>query len=466
MSHKKKMTPAQIAQLRQLPSVDQLLSDSLVQALIATFGRDLVVEAARHTLNSTRNQIRNGATSAITADNASLITQIDRWLQDLVAPTLYPVINATGVVIHTNLGRAPLSQPATDAIAAIATGYSNLEFDIPSGKRGSRSVHAIDLVQRLTGAESATVVNNTASAMILMLSALCAGREVIISRGQLVEIGGGFRMPDVMRQAGAKLVEVGTTNRTHLRDYANAITDNTAAILSVHHSNYKIIGFTTEPELADLATLAHDNNVPLLFDQGSGALLDSRQFGLAPEPRVQDAIADGCDIVAFSGDKLIGGPQAGVICGRADLVATIKRHPLARAVRPDKLCYAGLTATLGSYVRGAAVAEIPIWQMIAQSAETLTQRATVWQQSLSQQGVNCHTTDGFSTVGGGSLPGQTMPTTLLVLEHPQPEKVAARLRTALALPIIGRIQDNTLRFDPRTVLPSQEPAFLHGLVSS
>ena len=458
------MTPEQINQLRQLPSVDALLKDEGTQPLVAAFGRNLVVEATRHTLDQTRTQIRQSHT-AITTDAPSLIAQTKAWLQNLVAPTLYSVINATGVVIHTNLGRAPLSQNAIDAISAIATGYSNLEFDIPSGKRGSRSVHAIDLVQRLTGAESATVVNNTASAMILMLSALCAGREVIISRGQLVEIGGGFRMPDVMRQAGAKLVEVGTTNRTHLRDYANAITENTAAILSVHHSNYKIIGFTTEPLLGELAELAHANNIPLLFDQGSGALLDTQPFGLEPEPRVQDAIADGCDVVAFSGDKLIGGPQAGVICGRADLLATIKRHPLARAVRPDKLTYAGLTATLGSYVRNAATAEIPVWQMIAQPLAMLTQRAGAWQSTLAAQGVACRTIDGVSTVGGGSLPGQTMPTKLLVLEGVNPEALAARLRMGLELPIIGRIQDNTLRFDPRTVLPAQESAFINGILS-
>lgn len=456
------MTPSQIEQLRQLPSVDQLLGLERMQRLTAQFGRSLTLEASRDTLNTTRQQIRQ-STDRVYSGVDSLIAQIETWLQNLVAPTLYPVINATGVVIHTNLGRAPLSQQATDAIAAIATGYSNLEFDIPSGKRGSRSVHASDIVQRLTGAQSATVVNNTASAMILMLSALCAGREVIISRGQLVEIGGGFRMPDVMQQAGVKLVEVGTTNRTHLRDYANAITENTAAILSVHHSNYKIIGFTTEPSLADLASLAHTHDIPLLFDQGSGALLDSRQFGLEPEPRVQDAIVDGCDVVAFSGDKLIGGPQAGIICGRSDLIATIKRHPLARAVRPDKLCYAGLTATLGSYVRGAAIAEVPIWQMISQSLEQLRNRATRWQEILSDQGVECHVADGASTVGGGSLPGQTLPTKLLVLRHSRPEMLAKILRTRLDVPIIGRIQDNTLRLDPRTVLLSHEDVFLNGL---
>jgi L-seryl-tRNA(Ser) seleniumtransferase len=286
-----------------------------------------------------------------------------------VAPSLAPLINATGVIVHTNLGRAPLSAQARAAVARVAAGYSALEYDLPAGERGSRSVHAASLLARLTGAEAAFVVNNNAAAVLLMLTALCQGREVIISRGQLVEIGGGFRVPDVMAQSGARLVEVGTTNRTHLYDYARAITPETGAILVAHHSNFKIVGFTSEPSLAELAALAREHELLLLYDQGSGALLDTAAYGLDPEPLVQDALAAGADLVTFSGDKLLGGPQAGILAGRRDLVAAVARHPLARAVRPDKLCLAALSATLVAYLTGRAPEQIPVWQMIARPAE-------------------------------------------------------------------------------------------------
>ena len=454
------MTPQQQTLLRTLPSIDKLLLVQEVAELKAQFGRKLLLEALRTSLDQQRIAIREGEVDEM--DSAEIITTAHHWLSNLIAPTLRPVINATGVIIHTNLGRSPLSQPALAAIATVARGYSNLEYDLPAGARGSRSTHAASLISRLTGVPAATVVNNAASAVLLMLSALCAGQEVIVSRGQLVEIGGGFRMPDVMRQAGVKLVEVGTTNRTHLRDYAHAITADTAAILVIHNSNYKIVGFTSQPSLSELADLAHNHDLPMLYDQGSGALLDTTQFGLEREGLVQESVAAGCDVVVFSGDKLIGGPQAGLIAGRADLLATIKRHPLARAVRPDKLAYAALGATLASYITGHALQEIPIWWMLARPLTELKATATTWQAELAKAGIAAQVIAGNSTVGGGSLPGQVIPTYLLALENARPERIAQRLRS-LDLPIIGRIQNNTLTFDPRTILPHQQTAFLTSL---
>ena len=454
------MSPDQVRLLRRLPSVDKLVESQPVAAMLETWDRPLVIEAARAVLNQKRAAIRqNGSEHAV--DHASLVDAMGDWLANLVAPTLVPVINATGVIVHTNLGRAPLSQNALAAIQAIGSGYSNLEYDLEPGKRGSRSTHAAGLLQRITGAEAATVVNNAASAVLLMLSALCAGCEVIVSRGQLVEIGGGFRMPDVMRQAGVKLVEVGTTNRTHLRDFAEAINENTSALLQIHHSNYKIVGFTTEPGLDDLAELAHANGLPLLFDQGSGAMIDTAQFGLEREPLVQESIAAGCDVVAFSGDKLLGGPQAGVLIGRDDLIATIKRHPLARAVRPDKLAYAGLGATLASFVTGKATQEVPVWSMMAQTVDEVGVVAARWCERLAESRVHCAVVDARSTVGGGSLPGQSVPTKGVAITVEKPDDLAYRLRMGVdGVRVIGRIQNNTLLLDPRTVLPHQEELLL------
>jgi L-seryl-tRNA(Ser) seleniumtransferase len=318
------LTDQQQALLRELPAIDRRLPVTI--ELMADYGRSLTIEALRITLDEQRTAVRRGA--AYIPMNALLVQAARDWLENWFTPTLRPVINATGVIVHTNLGRAPLSSAAAAAVTAVAQGYATLEFDLETGKRGSRAVHAEQMLTQLTGAEAALPVNNNAAAVLLMLSPYVKGKEVIISRGQLVEIGGGFRVPDVMAQSGAKLVEVGTTNRTHLRDYANAITENTGAILVAHHSNFKIIGFTTEPSLAELAELAHAHHLPLLYDQGSGALLDTAEFGLAPEPTVLDGLQAGCDVVAFSGDKLLGGPQAGILCGRAELMNVIKKHPV------------------------------------------------------------------------------------------------------------------------------------------
>ena len=446
---------------RQLPSIDKLLRMPITAELVADFGRSLTVEALRTTLAKQRTAVLNGASQISTDDK--LVQSARTWLDDWLAPTLSPVINATGVIVHTNLGRAPLSEAAIAAVTAVAQNYSTLEFSLETGKRGSRAVHAEELLIQLTDTEAALTVNNNAAAVLLMLSALCAGKEVIISRSQLVEIGGGFRIPDVMAQSGAKLVEVGTTNRTHLRDYENAINENTAAIMVAHHSNFKIIGFTTEPELAELAELAHAHNIPLLYDQGSGAFFDTSEFGLEPEPTVLDGLEAGCDIVAFSGDKLLGGPQAGILCGKAELMAIIKKHPLARAVRADKMALAALSATLALYLKEQVFTQIPIWQMIGRPLAEIEAEAANWTAKLEEQGISAEAISGESTVGGGSLPGTSMPTQLVAIDHKDVEGLAARLRENDP-PVIGRVQNGRFLIDPRTVLPKQTEKLLGALI--
>lgn len=449
------------ALLRQLPGVDSLLLLPAGVDLVEAYGRPLVVEGLRSVLDDHRRAILAGDKQE--PMNALLLDAAGQWLAAVVASTLQPVINGTGVIVHTNLGRAPLSEATLAAMQMVAAGYSNLEYDLADGQRGSRTIHAAALLTRLTGADAALVVNNNAAAVLLVLTALCAGREVIISRGQLVEIGGGFRVPDVMAQSGATLVEVGTTNRTHARDYRQAINENTAAILVAHHSNFKIVGFTSEPALDELAKLAHDHNLPLLYDQGSGAMLDTGRYGLATEPTVPAGLAAGVDVIAFSGDKLLGGPQAGILAGRADLLAQIKQHPLARAVRADKLCLAGLTATLTHYVKNEAVKQVPVWQMIARPAAEIAETAAEWVAELEKAGLLATQLPGESTVGGGSLPGSTIPTTLLAIDHPDTEGLAARLRAATP-PVIGRIANGRYLIDPRTIRPGQEQALLDSLV--
>ncbi len=448
--------------LRQLPSVDSLLNSAGGEELIVRFGRELTLEALRRALDLSRYAIAEGRQQQI--EIVDLIASADSWLKELIAPTLRPVVNATGVIIHTNLGRAPASSAAIAAIMATAKGYSTLEYDLESGQRGSRTIHAEKLITRITGAEAALIVNNNAAALLLMLTALCQGREIIISRGQLVEIGGGFRIPDVMAQSGAKLVEVGTTNRTHLADYDQAISEYTSAILVAHHSNFKVVGFTSEPALVEIAELAHQQDLLMLYDQGSGALLDTSKFGLDPEPLVQTALQSGVDVVTFSGDKLLGGPQAGILCGRETLISQMKRHPLARAVRADKMALAALSATLTRYLTGQALNEIPVWQMIARPLEEIEKLAYEWAELLTIKGLSVEVIDGQSTIGGGSLPGATLPTKLLALNHPKPIKLANDLRYQDP-PIIARITEDQLVFDPRTVLPGQEQALIGAIIA-
>ena len=433
--------------LRDLPSVEKLFGDA--STLIADYGRPLALNALRASLEEARLSIRNGNAPP------DVISLARVRLHTLTAPSLQPVINATGVIVHTNLGRAPLSDAAIEAMRAVAAGYSALEFDLQSGKRGSRAVHAESLLIELTGAESALVVNNNAAALLLALTALAKRKEVLISRAQLVEIGGGFRIPDVLRQSGAKLVEVGTTNRTHLRDYESAISEKTGLILRVHSSNFRIVGFTTEPSLGELAAARARAGLPLLNDLGSGALLDTSTFGLAHEPMVQESVTAGADLVAFSGDKLLGGPQAGILVGKREIIAKLKKHPLARAVRADKLCLAALSATLLHYLKDEAVREIPVWRMIASSSQTLGERALAWARALGLGEVIV----GRSTVGGGSLPEETLESRLWALDVPRPDRFMAALRAA-PHPVIARIQDDQVVLDPRTVLPGQDERLL------
>jgi L-seryl-tRNA(Ser) seleniumtransferase len=369
------------------------------------------------------------------------------------------VINATGVILHTNLGRAPLSQTSISAIQDISKGYSNLEFDLPSGQRGSRLVHAESLLKHLTHAEASLVVNNNAAAVLLVLSACARRRNVVISRTQLVEIGGGFRIPDVMQQSGAHLYEVGTTNRVHLADYLAAIEEaSPALILHAHRSNFRITGFTSEPTLSELVEISHQAGIPLVDDLGSGALLDTAQFGLGHEPMVDESLDAGADLVCFSGDKLMGGPQAGIIIGKADLIAKLKKHPLARAIRADKLCLAALSTTLLHYLKDEAIREIPIWRMIAATVDTLQKRAETWMQALGMGEV----IPSQSTVGGGSLPEETLPTFVLALSVSSPNRILERLRQCQP-PVVARLEADKVIFDPRTILPDQDHDLLAAI---
>ena len=370
-----------------------------------------------------------------------------------------PVINATGVILHTNLGRAPLSNDTRRAINQLSAVYSNLEFDLNTGKRGKRSIHANHLLSLLTSAEGGFVVNNNAGAVLLVLSALASNKKVLVSRTQLVEIGGGFRIPDVMRQSGAHLMEVGTTNRVHLYDFENALKEEKIAlILIAHHSNFKVIGFHSEPSLNEIVEVAHRYDVPVVHDLGSGALLDTADYGLSHEPTVFDSLDAGCDLVCFSGDKLLGGPQAGIIIGKEVLLKLIRVHPLARALRPGKLTLAGVSANLTHYLKDEAVSKIPIWQMIACSPETIKTTAENWREYLGAGEV----IPGRSTVGGGSLPTEELPTYLLVLDPEEPDSFLQALRESHP-PIIARIENDQVLIDPRTVLPGQKASLLRNL---
>ena len=446
-----------MADLRSLPSVETLLQTQLTKQLITEYGRPLTLYAIREVMGGIRTDFDPESDRNI-PESTTILENAKHLLETYTQPTLLPVINATGVVLHTNLGRAPLSPSAIQAMERVALGYSNLEFDLSNGKRGSRLIHTEKILQILLGTQAALVVNNNASAVLLTLSALASRKRVIISRSQLVEIGGGFRIPDVMKQSGAKLVEIGTTNQVHLQDYELALTEPSALVMHAHRSNFKLIGFTSEPDLKDIATAAHNAGYPLLDDIGSGALLMTERFGLAHEPTVQESLTSGADLVLFSGDKLVGGPQAGIIVGRADLIQKIKKHPMARAVRADKMCLAALTATLLHYLKDEAENEIPIWRMIATPPEQIKARAKNWASNLK----NGEVIKSFSTIGGGSLPGESLPTWLLALDVGKADKFLAKLRS-MNPPIIGRTENDRILLDPRTVLPENETTFLIGL---
>jgi L-seryl-tRNA(Ser) seleniumtransferase len=425
----------------------------------AEVGLRAVTDAARDELAEVRAALANGGAEV---SLASLVEAAAARAYASLRATLRPVINATGVIIHTNLGRAPLSDATLTAMAAVSRGYSNLEFDLEAGERGSRYVHLEELVCHLTGAEAAITVNNNAAAVLLALSSLAQARDVVISRGELVEIGGGFRIPDVMAQSGARLVEVGTTNRTYTRDYEAAIGEETAALMHVHRSNFRLLGFVESPSLHDLATLAHSRDLLLLDDLGSGCLLDTRTYGLSEEPTPQESIRAGADLVLFSGDKLLGGPQAGIIAGRADLIARLRRHPLARALRMDKASIAGLHATLLHYARDEAEQQVPVWRMISTPIKTISARARRWSRIIGEE---ARVVDGRSMIGGGSLPEESLPTKLVAIDvgaGAALEDLAKRLRTGEPA-VVGRLEDGRLLLDPRTVAPGDDATLIRAV---
>lgn len=446
------------SRLRKLPSVDKVLSDERLGDICQTFHPEIVVALVRYRLVEIRQSIGQGAP---VPSFDEVVDSVVTMAHNLESVSLQPVINATGVILHTNLGRAPLSIEAIKAMELACQGYSNLELDLNSGKRGSRQVHVEQLLCHLTGAEAALVVNNNASGLLLALSALARRREVILSRGQIVEIGDGFKIHEVMRQSGAKLVEIGTTNRTYLADYERALTPATAALLRVHASNFKISGFTHSVSLEDLVELGRRHNLPVLDDLGSGCLIDTTRFGLDPEPRVQASISAGAALVFFSGDKLLGGPQAGIIVGRKEFVGKIRNHPLARALRIDKTGLAGLAATLIHYLKGEALEKIPMFRFLATPLEDIDKRAEKWVQVIGDSATKI---SGESLVGGGSLPGSPLPTQVVAIEigGTKLQRLVRNLRQHRP-PIIGRVAKNSLMLDPRCVLPEQEEIMLKAI---
>jgi L-seryl-tRNA(Ser) seleniumtransferase len=445
-----------MSDLRHLPSVDQLITAEPVMVCISNYGRPLTLQAIRSVLDDVRSTHSPGDSIP---DEEILLARVGEKLALWTEPTLQPVINATGVILHTNLGRAPISKSAIQAMQENGLGYSSLEYQLEKGRRGSRTVHAESYLKRLTGAESALIVNNNAAAVLLILSALARRRKVLIARSQLVEIGGGFRIPDVMQQSGAKLYEIGTTNRVHIHDYESAIQEESIKlVMRAHRSNFQILGFTSEPSLAEIVSVSHQAGIPVVDDLGSGSLLETSDYGLGHEPMVQESLAAGVDLVCFSGDKLLGGPQAGIILGKLTLIKKLKKHPLARAIRADKLCLSALSATLLHYLKSEALEKIPVWAMISQPEDQIKIRAGQWIDHIGHGEL----VEGRSTIGGGSLPGETMPTWLVAISVRHPNKVLSLLRQAQP-PIIARIEEDHLVLDPRTVLAEQENQLLSNL---
>lgn len=431
-----------------IPGVDRLLNTPELIQLIADYGRALVVDETRSVLGEIRAKVLKGAALPEETVIVNLISIRVHSYDDM---TILPVVNATGVILHTNLGRAPLSDNAIGSMERVSKGYSTLEYDIDSGQRSKRTIHLEELFQKYLGVESAYIVNNNAAAVLVILASLAYRKKVIISRGQLVEIGGGFRVPDILKQSGAKLMEIGTTNQVHIEDYQKAIDDGGNIVLYVHPSNFKVTGFFSEPPLEEIIHLAHSRGIPCVEDLGSGALADTAAFGLAHEPTVQESIESGVDVVCFSGDKLMGGPQAGCILGKKVYMDRVKKHPLARVLRADKLLISSLEATLLPYIKGRHLQEIPVWKMISATPEDLKIRVDNWIQQLGE-GI---AVEGLSTIGGGSMPGEETRTWLLQLNPGKPDVFQEILRQQ-SIPVIARIQNNSVCFDPRTVFPEQD----------
>ncbi len=459
--------------LRQLPSVDSLLKAEESLGQIEKYGRESVVDAARKVIEGLRSEILKeemGSSKTDELSQESILTKIEAHLLKAFSPSLVKAVNASGVVLHTGLGRAVLPKDAQDAIAEVTAGYCTLATDVETGKRGHRDVHLDDLLCELTGAEAATVVNNNAAATMLILNTLAKGKDVIVSRGQLVEIGGAFRMPDVMAASGAILREVGTTNRTHMRDYAAVICEETGAIMRVHHSNYRIVGFSGEPDIEELAQLAKEHNIPLIDDLGSGALVDLGEYGLETEPMVQHSLKAGADVACFSGDKLIGGPQSGIIVGKADIIKRIRKNPLARAFRIGKMTIAGMEATLRLFRSPEKLKKRhPVHKMFALSITEIESRAKKVLRNLKKQipeGVEFSVVEGGSQVGSGSVPVQTMPTKLLMVKPKDlsADSLARSLRNYRPA-VFPRVQNDAVLLDFRTIQEQEDKVVLDALLA-
>jgi L-seryl-tRNA(Ser) seleniumtransferase len=450
-----------------IPSVDSLLASPELGNLLERYPRPRVVEAARGAVAEVRSRIARGEHT----DDAAAPGLYARLAADALAaadvPSLRRVINATGVVLHTNLGRAPLAASAVEAMLAAAGEYTNLEYDLEVGARGSRYVHCASLLTELTGAEDALVVNNAAAALVLALNTLARERAVLVSRGELVEIGGGFRIPEILERSGARLVEVGATNRTRPADYEAALDESDPAlVLKVHRSNFRITGFTEEASLTELSALARARGLPLVHDLGSGLMVEAAALGLGGEPRPHDALAAGADVVVFSGDKLLGGPQAGLVLGRRDLVARMRSNPLCRALRVDKVTLAGLEATLRLYRDPSrATAEIPTLRMLSARPDVLEPHARRLASALHDAGVRCDAIETAGAVGGGTFPGVELPSWAVALRGGDATALARILRAGDP-PVVGRIVDDALLLDVRTVLPGQEGDLIRRVVSA
>lgn len=474
--------------LRRLPAISHLLETDEVMELVRRYSHKIISEAAGEVVEGLRKRILAGEEKDFDAretDPGFVVNLIRERVQEKTRPHLRKVINATGIVLHTNLGRAVLAREAVTALTEIAGSYNNLELDLATGERGSRYVHVEGLLCKLTGAEAGMVVNNNAAAVLLVLSALAKGKQVVVSRGQLVEIGGSFRIPEVMAQSGAVLVEVGATNKTHLRDYENAVNEETALLLKVHTSNYKIIGFTAEIETKDLVRLGRSKGIPVFEDLGSGMLVDLSAYGLAKEPTVKESLRAGVDIVTCSGDKLFGGPQAGIIVGRRQFIDKLKKHPLARALRVDKFTLAAMETTLRLYLdEKTAVNAVPTLRMLTMTREELDRRAKSFARKLRMRAgaaaagvatggdntaslATVEVIDGFSQVGGGALPEENIPTRLvsIVPRHVSVNTFEERLRSG-EIPVLARIQKDRLLIDLRTVAPEEEKILLETLAGA
>jgi L-seryl-tRNA(Ser) seleniumtransferase len=468
---KRTVSNEQAELLRQIPSVDELLLQPRLAALSSRVDRNLVVEVARAILSGLRARIAGDSKGTALAANLESVEElVAAEVERILSRSLQPVINATGVILHTNLGRAPLSAAVVEEFRRTATQYSNLEYDLEAGARGKRDVHTAELLTRLTGAEAAIVVNNCAAAVLVTLAALARGGEVIVSRGELIEIGDGFRIPEIMEQSGAILREVGTTNRTHVGDYENAISEKTRLLLRVHPSNFKVTGFTDKPSLEELVALSQRIGLPLVEDLGSGCLVNLSEHGIA-EPTVRESVEAAVGIVTFSGDKLFGGPQAGIIAGKKELIAKVRRHPLFRALRVDKLTIAALEATLSAYLR-AAWDEIPAMRMIRMTPQEIKRRAENFIRELRPElpldEVEIEIADGVSLAGGGSTPAQSLPTKIIRIASARysAAKLEQRLRRAPSgTSVIARVEEERLILDLRTVFPEQEPLLVKTLAA-